>query len=289
MPATPISPAIPDSADGQTRQLFRILLDRVNYLTQEVERLQTRPAGEVSAVRQQVGQLSVAVQAVKDALTQQSTFVSFGSATPIDEFDPSTWPGSTNVSILGNVITGSWNASVIQPQFGGTGLSIQPGTSGIPYVNNGSWQLDTPEVATARLDVFTALAKGLVPNPGTVANKFLRDDGTWQTISVGAAGSTGQVQFNSSGQFAASSKLTFDDTAQALKLVRELRLYRTPTTPVYAGIRVADLLDENVMLTLPTDLGEYGQYLTTDGFGGLFWATYTPVAANTKPYAWFIS
>lgn len=280
-------PSIPESTDPQMRQIVRQIWDRLNFVLDEVEKIKTTPSQALGSVQSQVSRLNVAIQAVQDSLTQQNTFVSFGSATPIEGFSE-TWPGSTYVTTLGVISQGTWNGSIINPAWGGTGVNSS-GETGFAWVNSGSWDFVTPTQVTSQLDVFTETLKGLVPSPGTIANKFLRDDGTWQTISVGAAGSTGQVQFNSSGQFAASSKLTFDDTAQALKLVRELRLYRTPTTPVYAGIRVADLLDENVMLTLPTGLGEYGQYLTTDGFGGLFWGTYTPVAANTKPYAWFIS
>lgn len=40
-----------------------------------------------------------------------------------------------------------------------------------------------------RLSTFTATQAGLVPNPGTGTNRYLREDGTWQTISGGGSGS----------------------------------------------------------------------------------------------------
>lgn len=36
---------------------------------------------------------------------------------------------------------------------------------------------------TSLVNAFTTTLNGSVPNPGTVASKFLRDDGTWQTVS----------------------------------------------------------------------------------------------------------
>lgn len=44
---------------------------------------------------------------------------------------------------------------------------------------------------TAYLDVFTDALNGLVPAPVTEAGLFLRDDGTWQTVSTSAAGGGG--------------------------------------------------------------------------------------------------
>lgn len=41
----------------------------------------------------------------------------------VDNTSLSTWPGSTNVTTLGTVTTGTWNAGVIAPLYGGTGLS----------------------------------------------------------------------------------------------------------------------------------------------------------------------
>lgn len=41
----------------------------------------------------------------------------------VDNTSLSTWPGSTNVVTLGTVTTGTWNAGVIAPLYGGTGLS----------------------------------------------------------------------------------------------------------------------------------------------------------------------
>lgn len=41
---------------------------------------------------------------------------------------------------------------------------------------------------TSLVNAFTTTLNGAVPNPGTVASKFLRDDGTWQAVSGATAG-----------------------------------------------------------------------------------------------------
>lgn len=41
----------------------------------------------------------------------------------VSNVDITTWPGSTNITTLGTITTGTWNGSVMQPAYGGTGLS----------------------------------------------------------------------------------------------------------------------------------------------------------------------
>jgi hypothetical protein len=41
----------------------------------------------------------------------------------VSNVDLTTWPGTTNITTLGTVTTGTWNANVVQPTYGGTGLS----------------------------------------------------------------------------------------------------------------------------------------------------------------------
>jgi hypothetical protein len=56
----------------------------------------------------------------------------------------------------------------------------------------------------------TALSGAVTGTPSS--STYLRGDGTWSSVSAGAAGSTTQVQYNSSGALAGSANLTFDGT-----------------------------------------------------------------------------
>jgi hypothetical protein len=65
--------------------------------------------------------------------------------------------------------------------------------------------------ATTLLDTFTSTLKGLAPASGGGTTNFLRADGTWAgPPGSTAAGSSGQVQYNSSGAFAGNANLTFN-------------------------------------------------------------------------------
>lgn len=84
-----------------------------------------------------------------------------------------------------------------------------------------AWASRTPTQVTADLIAFVGDSgsggtKGLVPAPTTGdATKFLKGDGTWATVSGGGtpAGSNTQIQYNNSGAFGASSRLTYTDGA----------------------------------------------------------------------------
>jgi len=64
--------------------------------------------------------------------------------------------------------------------------------------------------------------------------KYLRADGTWQTIAAGAsvAGSNTQVQFNNSGAFGASANFTWDNAAAQLVVSGSDNVATTPTFTV---------------------------------------------------------
>lgn len=69
---------------------------------------------------------------------------------------------------------------------------------------------------TALFDTFTAAAKGLVPAPVTSSLRFLRDDGTWQTVAASPGGSSGQVQYNNAGAFGGIPGTTFSGNTLAV-------------------------------------------------------------------------
>lgn len=86
----------------------------------------------------------------------------------------------------------------------------------------------TATQATAMLDVFTSSAKGLAPSSGGGTTNFLRADGTWAAPSGGGGapgGANTQIQYNSSGTFAGSADLTWNQTTKLLTIGG--RVYQT--------------------------------------------------------------
>lgn len=63
-----------------------------------------------------------------------------------------------------------------------------------------------------RLPAMSTTKAGAVPATGTPSGKYLKDDGTWATVSGSGtpAGSTTEIQYNASGSFGASSNFKYD-------------------------------------------------------------------------------
>jgi len=102
--------------------------------------------------------------------------------------------------------------------------------------------------ATALLDTFTSVAKGLVPASGGGAAGFLRADGSFAVPA--AAGSTTQVQFNNAGLPAGASEVLVENN--------QLRLAQTAsfTAPAGGGVRLIGRADAG--RTLPAFLSQDG-------------------------------
>lgn len=87
---------------------------------------------------------------------------------------------------------------------GGTGTQAVPTANQLPYGDGtGAY---APTAFTA-LPIFTSTTPGIAPASGGGAKNFLRADAVYASP---VAGSAGQVQFNSSSAFAASSTMTTD-------------------------------------------------------------------------------
>ena len=94
---------------------------------------------------------------------------------------------------------------------------------------------------------FAGTTVGMVPaSTAGETTKFLRSDGTWQTVSGGSGtpgGSNQQIQFNDNGSFGGAATFTFDNTTNASNPVAtlegELIIGKdSSTTGPGAGIRV---------------------------------------------------
>ena len=148
MPATPFNPAIPDSADAQTRVLWRSVLDRVNFLVGQVESLSSRPAPDIRGINQQIQGLTVSLAAVKDNLLQQQTLVSFGNATPIEGNPGTVTSVSGTGTVNGLTLTGTVTSSGFLT-LGGTlsGINLATQVTGVLPAGSGGTGLSSPGAA----------------------------------------------------------------------------------------------------------------------------------------------
>jgi len=164
--------------------------------------------------------------------------------------DPTTLDvgSSTAITVLGTVATGTWQATDVGVEYGGTGAStlasgrvlIGAGTSAITTTGNAEVNghlnilaendlrlqdntggqyvgLDAPTTVSSSYTLTFPAAIGSVNQLLTINNT----DGTlqWATASAGSpGGSDTQVQFNDGGSFGGDSGLTWDDSGKILNV-----------------------------------------------------------------------
>ena len=129
----------------------------------------------------------------------------------------------TNIKTVAGVsLLGSGDVGLIGGTYGGTG--VNNGASTITVGGNvnysGAYTQTWTRTANTSLTLpvsGTVLSSVTAPatNPisGTPSSSnYLRGDGTWSAVSVSAAGSNTQIQYNNSGAFGASPSFTFDGT-----------------------------------------------------------------------------
>ena len=130
------------------------------------------------------------------------------------------WRGDgTWATIAGGLTIGGTNTQV---QFNDGG--VLGGSAGLTYVKGTGTLSATAFIGDgAGLTNLTAgnIATGTVPTArlgaGTANNtRFLRGDSTWAVVTVPAAGSDNQVQFNNDGEFAADSGFTYNPSNNML-------------------------------------------------------------------------
>lgn len=117
----------------------------------------------------------------------------------------STWAGSTNLTTLGTIATGTWNGTAIAFANGGTGVTSA--SDDTVLVSSGSaWQAKALSSCSGATNAVTY---------NTSTNSF-----GCNTISGGGsvAGSDTQIQFNNSGAFGADAGLTYTASTDTITL-----------------------------------------------------------------------
>lgn len=130
--------------------------------------------------------------------------------------------GSSSITTVGTIASGTWNGSLITGTYGGTGVNNGTNTITIGGNVNYSGAFTQTWTRTANTSLTlpisgTVLSSVTAPtnNPITgtpSSSNYLRGDGTWATLSVSPGGSTTQIQYNNAGAFAGSANLVFDGT-----------------------------------------------------------------------------
>jgi len=173
---------------------------------------------------------TVATGTTTPVITLQVPTASASNRGALSSTDWSTFNGKqaalvsgTNIKTVAGVsLLGSGDVGLIGGTYGGTG--VNNGASTITVGGNvnysGAYTQTWTRTANTSLTLpvsGTVLSSVTAPatNPisGTPSSSnYLRGDGTWSAVSVSAAGSNTQIQYNNSGAFGASSSFTFDGT-----------------------------------------------------------------------------
>jgi len=140
----------------------------------------------------------------------------------------------------------------------------------VEYFNSyGGFSVGIPPVPVADANgniVTNVLTTGNVAANVVYGNSFRFANGA--PLTIGAAGSNTQLQFNSNGVLSASSALTFNSTTQLLS---------TANLNVIGNTNLGDV--SNVTITGGVD----GYFLQTDGTGNLSWAVAGNGGGNGSP------
>lgn len=117
---------------------------------------------------------------------------------------------TSSLTSVGTVTSGTWNGTTIAIANGGTGQTtanagfnaLSPMTTGGDIIYGGASGVATRLANGSAGQVLTSSGTTVAP--------------TWTTVSASPAGSTGQIQFNNAGAFAADSLFVWDDTNNRL-------------------------------------------------------------------------
>lgn len=204
--------------------------------------------------------------------------------------------GTTTLNATGATGTTTLSASQYRPPtIIVTGVLTANVTYRIPSGVGGQWVAYNNTTGSFTL-TFDSGGGGTSTNITQGARVLIYCDGTNVALGVTttpstAAGSSGQIQYNSGGSLAGSSNLTYDGSANVvlgatgvarLDVRDSLRLYGSTTG--YFGLTVPASAGSTTY-TLPNADGTSGQVLTTNGSGTLSWTTASGGVAGVTSFS----
>lgn len=174
----------------------------------------------------------------------------------------STWAGSTNLTTLGTITTGTWTGTAIAIANGGTGAT----DAGTARTNLG---LAIGTDVQAYNSTLAAVAGGTYTGDDSIATVGTITAGTWNGTTIGAIyGGTGLTSYTTGDIVYASGTNTL--AKRAIGTDGQI-LTVSSGVPTWAAAPI----------TLPSQTGNSGYYLTTDGTNASWAALVVPIETGT--------